>query len=171
MEQAPGTILILICDASVAINFLRVNRADLIVALPFDVTVTDVVRAEITRRHQSQLIEEFIARGQIHVTALTDIQDLQAAGRLRSSGLGDGESVSIVAAHVLGARLAMDDRRARNVAHRLYPSLQILNTEEIMVTLIRMGALSIEEADGIADDWRTSHRFALAIRSFADLVP
>ena len=48
--------------------------------------------------------------------------------------------------------------------------LIILRTQDIVVQIIRNGALTIEAADAICDDWANNHRFKLKIASFADLL-
>ena len=84
--------------------------------------------------------------------------------------LGLGESAAIAYACAHGYALAIDDRTAVKQARRLRPELMVLGTQDIMVQLIRDGAIELDEADRIKDAWATEHRFLLAIASFSELL-
>jgi predicted nucleic acid-binding protein len=161
---------LLIADSSVLINFLSIHRLELLTGLPYKLLITDVVREEIQRRHQSEQIDEAIASSRIEVVTFTEPGDLQMLGKLRSTGLGSGEAVSIVAAARLQAVLAIDDGKAIKTALKTYPGLQILTTRDIMVLNIQRGVLTIEQADAIKLEWATQYRFALKIESFRLLI-
>lgn len=161
---------LLLSDSSTLINFLRVGRKDLLTALPYRLLVTDVARREILERYQSEQLEEALILGEFSIVELVDLPDLQAAGQLEAQGLGAGEAFSIVAAYKLGATLGIDDRTARNVALRQYPSLVCVTTQDLVLSNIREGTLSVAEADALKELWRTRHRFALKLASFADLM-
>ncbi len=162
---------LLLSDSSTLINFLRIGRRDLLTRLPYRLLVTDVVRREISERYQSNELEKALAQGEFHEVSLSVHADLQAAAHLVGMGLGDGESVSIVAAHRDGALLAMDDRKAITAATRVYPTLSILTTSDIILRSIKEGALTVPEADAIKEEWRLHHRFALKLVSFQELLP
>ena len=69
-----------------------------------------------------------------------------------------------------GYVLAIDDRRAtREAAAR--SDLEIVRTQDLIVSMIDQNLLSIAEADAIKDDWEKRHRFRLTISSFAELLP
>jgi predicted nucleic acid-binding protein len=162
---------LLLSDSSVLINFLRIDRTDLLIAVATRRLVTDVVRQEIRVRYQSDRLEAAITRGEFEEVTLTDLADFQAAAKLQAAGLGAGESFSIVAAQKLGAALAIDDRKATGHAERAYPALRCLTTQDLMLKNIRMGTLHVAEADAIKEDWHLHHRFTLRIASFAELLP
>lgn len=42
----------------------------------------------------------------------------------------------------------------------LAPTLQMLDTQSVMLSMIRAGVLTVEEADAIKIDWETNHSFA-----------
>src|SRR5438093_1620649 len=109
---------LLLSDSSVLINFLRIDRTDLLTAVAARLLVTDVVRQEIQVRYQSDRLEAAIARGEFEEVTLTDLVDLQAAATFQAAGLGVWESFSIMAAQKLGAVLAIDDRKATGHARR-----------------------------------------------------
>ncbi len=161
---------LLLSDSSSLINFLRVGRRDLLTGLPYRLLVTDVVRREILERYQSEELEAGIASGEFSEVSIAEIPQQQAAARLVGQGLGAGESISIVAADALGAILALDDRKAIATARRVYPRLTCLTTQDLVLENIRQGTLTVEDADALKDEWRAHHRFALKIKSFADLL-
>ncbi|MEW6238150.1 MAG: hypothetical protein AB1656_22400 [Candidatus Omnitrophota bacterium] len=84
--------------------------------------------------------------------------------------LGKGESAAIAAAVARNGSVAMDDKTARRIARKMFPKLSLLDTQTLMVSLIRHGILDIDEADRIKNIWETQHRFTLKINSFKDLV-
>jgi hypothetical protein len=90
---------------------------------------------------------------------------------LSRQGIGSGECSAIAVAGTRGWSLALEDKRAGRVALSRFPSLQILKTQDLMVRLLREGVLSINDADGLLEDWRTNHRFRLKIASFKELLP
>jgi predicted nucleic acid-binding protein len=161
---------LLIADSSVLINSLSIRHLELLTGLPYKLPITDVVREEIQRRHQSEQIEEAVASGTLEVVTFSDPGELQMLGKLRSAGLGTGEAVSIVAAAKLQAILAIDDGKAIKTALKTYSQLQILTTPDIIVLNIKRGALTIEQADAIKQEWATQYRFALKIESFRLLI-
>ena len=66
--------------------------------------------------------------------------------------------------------LAIDDRRAtREAAAR--SDLEIVRTQDLIVSMIKQNLLSIAEADAIKGEWEQRHRFRLTISSFAELLP
>ena len=46
----------------------------------------------------------------------------------------------------------------------------LLNTEEVIVSMLRESLLTVEEADGIKFDWETKHRFKLMFGSFSEKI-
>ena len=56
-------------------------------------------------------------------------------------------------------------------ARRTDPTLRILTTQDLMVSMIHEDLLDIAEADRIKDDWALRHRFRLKLRSFREICP
>lgn len=166
----PTTVVI---DASVLINFLRVNRMDLIAGHSHDFVVTDHVAAEISSRYpdQRQRFASAINTGAIFQVSITNPREITVFGSLSEARrLGAGECSAIAMAVCRQHILAIDDRRATTQARRTDQTLQILNTQDLMVSMIGENLLNIPEADGIKNDWAVQHRFRLMIQSFRDLV-
>ena len=65
--------------------------------------------------------------------------------------------------------LAIDDRRATIQARHIDPTVRILTTQDLMVSMIDEGLLSIAQADTIKDELAARHRFRLKLDSFRNL--
>ncbi|MCC7142228.1 MAG: hypothetical protein IT349_09025 [Candidatus Eisenbacteria bacterium] len=164
----------LILDASVLINFLNVDRLEpLATALPFRLTVTQHVGLEIRTEYGEQLARFRHAMKAEWLTEMR-IDDLIVQAEIvkfaADARVGLGESSAIVLASRMSSPVAIDDNRAIRKGLELCPMLEVFRTEDLVVQLIRAGALTAQEADALKELWRTQHRFALKVRSFADLL-
>jgi len=165
---------IIVSDTSVLVNFLRIGRMDLIARYSHDFIVTDHVVAEITDYYADQQARFATAQaaGILQQVSITEPAEVALFGNLAASGrLGAGECSAIALATHQGHILAIDDRRASSHARRLCSHLQILTTQDLMVSMIGENLLDVPQADAIKDEWANNHRFRLAIQSFADLIP
>jgi predicted nucleic acid-binding protein len=168
---------IVVADTSVLINFLRIDRMDLIAAHPASFIATDHVATEITDTYPEQQARYAAALNAAQITEqrIDDPAELEIFLRLAAKGrLGAGERAAIAVALNRGCALAIDDsraiRRALQEAALGENALSILRTQDIVVELIRKGVVSVEAADAIHVDWATNHRFKLKIVSFQDLL-
>jgi len=161
-------------DTSVLINFLAIDRVDLLADHPqYKFSVTEHVRGEITTHYEDQFnrLENALEENLIEETRIESIEELALFAQLVSNPrLGLGECAAIAAAVKRDQALAIDDKAARNVALEIAPGLMLLDTQEIMVALIRGGRLPLGEADRIKDSWAAEHSFRLRIASFGDIV-
>lgn len=168
----PPSVL-LVTDTSVMVNFLRINRMDLIRDVSPRFLITDHAAKEISEVYAEQLarFEAALVDGCCEVCRVEEEAELELFRQLTAtSRLGIGESATIAHALSIGAGLAIDDRRAVNEARLLGDHLVIVGTAELTVQMIREGLLSVPDADAIKDDWATNHRFKLKIRTFGDLI-
>ena len=159
---------ILVSDASVLINFLRIDRMDLIAAVSCEFMVTDHVADEISEVYPEQHVryQAALDRGAVAQVSLTDPDELELFAMLAaSSRLRKGECSAIACA------LAIDDRRATREAAVARLDLEIVRTQDLIVSMIKQNLLSIAEADAIKGEWEQMHRFRLTISSFAELLP
>ncbi len=168
---------IVVADTSVLVNFLRINRMDLIGAHPATFIATDHVVGEIADTYPEQQTRYAVALNAAQITEqrIDDPAELEIFLRLAAKGrLGAGERAAIAVALNRGCALAIDDsraiRRALQEAALGENALSILRTQDIVVELIRKGVVSVEAADAIHVDWATNHRFKLKIVSFQDLL-
>ncbi len=92
---------IIVTDASVLMNFLRIDRMDLIADHSHRFVVTDHVAAEISDRYpeQQQQFGKAARRGTVSQTSIASPEELSLFGSLSASGrLGAGECSAIAMA-------------------------------------------------------------------------
>ncbi len=171
MTSTSSTVIA--ADASVLINFLRVDRMDLIARHSHRCIVTDHVVAEVTDFYSNQRtrLDAALQAGALQQVGIDDRREVALFGALTASGrLGAGECSAIALAVCREYTLAIDDRRATKQAREVAPELRILTTQDLVVTMIRDGLLSVAEADKIKDAWENRHRFRLPVESFSDVI-
>lgn len=164
MEQPP----LLIADSSTLLNFLVVERMNLMLELGYSLHIVDAVVHEI--KSEKALLDQLIAEGSITRVVLQGPQITEAVASFTSCGLGAGEALSYAAAVELGCAIAIDDRRAVKRAAPTAGHLQVLTTSDIVVTALKEGRIEIEEAEALKASWERNHRFRLQFESFAALL-
>lgn len=173
MTAADASLPTVVLDASVLINFLAIDRADLLRAHRSRFVVTTHVRGEIAAHYPEQ-VERLRAAFDAGTLSEIDVDgppELETFGRLSETGrLGSGECSAIACAHHRGFVLAIDDRQARKQCARLNPELRLTDTPTLVLDLIRAAHLTIAQADAMLDAWATSHRFRLPFTSFKDAL-
>jgi predicted nucleic acid-binding protein len=164
-----------IIDSSKLVNFLKIDRADLLASHPgYRFIVVDAVRNEVTKYYPAQVarLEAAFAAGQLfsdQPAAATSIAELAAFAAMASIKIGVGERAAIAAAKTRGLPLAMDDERAWK---RAASGLSRLDTMSVMVALIKAGVVDVGAADAIKSDWESNHKFIKKhFSSFAELIP
>lgn len=168
-----GQDVVVITDTSVLVNFLCIDRMDLIARHSHRFMITGHVMEEITDHYPEQQarLNAALAEGTLEVVTVSGDAALDLFRILCERGrLGAGESAAIACAIANDYAIAIDDRAAATHARQLKADLVVLGTQEIMVHLIRLGAIDLTEADGVKDTWAEQHRFRLAIGSFAELL-
>ncbi len=164
---------IIVTDASVLINFLRIDRIVLLAHHSHAFLATDHVAAEITDLYtdQQKRFAAALAAGTIAETRVTMMEELRLFGSMFATGrLGAGECSAIALAVHRRFILAIDDRIATKHARRVDATLRILTTQDLVASMIGQGLLSIAEADRTKQEWATRHRFRLKLTSFKDVV-
>ena len=164
---------IIVTDASVLINFLRIGRTDLLAGHSHDFIATDHVAAEITDRYpdQQHRFAAALTAGAISETRVTTPEEIRLFGSMFAAGrLGAGECSAIALAVSRRYILAIDDRLATTHARSADATLRILATQDLVVSMIREGLLHFAEADRIKQEWATRHRFRLKLDSFQSLI-
>jgi len=136
--------------------------------------LTEHVIDEITEAYPEQLeLLRAALRDEIFRTVrIDDVAELAEIAAFRSgkAQLGFGECSAIVIAAGRGFAVACNDRVAISHARQMFPSLQILKTEDLIGHLIKANILSITAADAIKETWERQHRFRIKCQSFADLL-
>ena len=168
MERHPTPIVL---DASILLNFVKVGRIDLLGELGSRVVLLDQVHAEVIRPAQSQVVTEAIAAGIMDLESVTDITEVTLFADLRAGGqLGAGECAVLAVALNRNWVAGLQDKRARAEGKRCSSALRLCGTEDLMVTLLRSGAVTLAAADQLLVEWATQHRFRLKIASFSELL-
>jgi predicted nucleic acid-binding protein len=164
-----------IIDSSTLVNFLKIDRADLLASHPdYRFIVVDAVRAEVTKHNAAQVtrLEAALAAAQLfpdQPAEATSLAELAAYAAMASVKIGVGERAAIAAARTRGLPLAMDDERAWK---RAGAGIMRLDTVSVMVALIKAGVIDVAAADAIKADWEANHKFIKKhFSSFADLIP
>jgi predicted nucleic acid-binding protein len=171
MAQVSSAIVV--TDTSVLVNFLRIDRTDLLGRHSRDYVVTDHVAAELTDHYPDQQTRyaDAVAAGEVRELTVTAPDSVELFGRLSASGrIGAGECSAIALAVTRHLVLAIDDRRAIKEALRFERDLKILKTQDLMVSMIRESLLELHEADAIKKVWAERHRFRLSFGSFSELL-
>lgn len=166
---------IVVADTSVLVNFLRIDRMDLIGTHPDSFIATDHVAAEITEPDQQSRYSTALSAGHLVEQRVDDPVEMEMFLRLSRGGrLGAGERSAIAVALNRNYRLAIQDNRAiRRAIQEAGVSgnpIPIVRTQDIVVELIRGHALTVEMADAMLVDWANNHRFKLKISSFQELL-
>jgi hypothetical protein len=171
--NSEGQDVVVITDTSVLVNFLCIDRMDLIARHSHRFMITGHVMEEITDHYPQQQarLNAALAEGTLEVVAVSADAELDIFRTLSETGrLGAGESAAIACAIANNYEIAIDDRAATNQARQLMPDLVVLGTQDIIVDLIRSGQLEVADADQIKAIWADQHRFRLAIVSFGELL-
>jgi predicted nucleic acid-binding protein len=164
---------ILIIDTSVLINFLNINRIDLLSHYPGEFLITEHVVDEVITAYpvQVNLLYSSIADGIISVVSVNETIELEIFNKLLNEHrLGQGECSAIACAINRKFYLAIDDVTARKKAAKESHELIMINTQDIIITLIQSQVLTVAEADLIKIRWENEFRFALKIKSFSELM-
>jgi predicted nucleic acid-binding protein len=157
-------------DASTLINFLRIDRLDLLTECWTKLSIVEEVLSEIVDSDQLAILQKALDAESINIYRVTDLNDIELGTTLYDKhGLGRGEAFSFVAAKREKATLAIDDGRAIKQASRHVPGVPILKTPDMVVRAIRLSRLTISEADAIKSEWAVKYRFRLAFESFSEL--
>ena len=164
-----------IIDASVLLNFLKIDRIDLLAKHPaYRFIVVDLVKNEVTNRGQAVRLEAALLSGELLPDGppeSIDPAELATFAAMSSLKIGNGDKAVIAAAKVRGLVLAMDDERAWKRAAAFCVGIPREETVSIMVSLIRAGVLSVAEADAIKADWEANHSFTKkTFKSFGEIV-
>jgi predicted nucleic acid-binding protein len=168
-RDAEGRRLVIV-DASFLINFLAVDRMDIVGKLPgLRFHLVNHVRAEVRHDDQRARLGVALAGGMMTEIEVTDPGEVRLYGQFRRF-LGDGESASLAVA--VGRRwvIAADEkgRFRREVFARLGDSY-LLNTLGALLIAIRAGVITVAEAEALRTQLR-AHRFEMDPIPFDELL-
>src|SRR5580692_11549459 len=138
--------MLLIADTSVLINFLNVDRMNLIGRHDPRCAVTEHVLEEVDGSYpgQREVFQAALRDGHLDLISVTDDAEIELFASLQRDGrLGSGECSAIAVALQRGYALAIDDRlAAREALARASAkniTLNVYGTRDIIVRLIQAG--------------------------------
>lgn len=157
-------------DTCILLNLLRVNRLDLLALLPpYIFCAPPEVIAEVEYPDQRQAVEDAIQRKWLHITRLEDPTELETYTKANEL-LGSGESACLALAIRRNWVLATDDTKGAKWRKMIsVPGIQVLNTPGIILLAIRVGQLTVEQADAIKATLE-QYRFKMGFDSFRELL-
>jgi predicted nucleic acid-binding protein len=140
-------------DTSLVLNFLRIDRMDILGALPgFRFCVLNHVIEEVTQEPHEARLQAALAQGHVVEFELTDLNAIADYDSLREN-LGDGEAATIAAARHEQWIVGMDEKgRAKSEAIARVGDQNLLNTPGVLVHAVRVGLLTLEEAEQLRLD-------------------
>jgi len=140
-------------DTSLLLNFLRIDRTDILGGLPgFRFHVLNHVVNEVTQEPEASRLQTALAQGHVVEFELTHLDAIADYDTLRLN-LGDGEAATIAAAAHLRWIVGMDEKgRAKREAADRVGDQNLLNTPGILVHAVRVGLLTLGEAEQIRLD-------------------
>lgn len=158
-------------DASVLINFLIIERCDLLGALPrHQFHVLGRVQAEVTRSRQREVLSEALTAELVKTAPPPRPTELLLARR-HEQVMGRGEAACLAAAECRDWLFACDElRRVRRIAVERIGDGRIVTTAGILVRAVRARIITIPEADEIKSVLE-KNRFRMDFESFADCLP
>ena len=169
MRQKSPTPIVL--DASVLLNFVKIGRIELLGQLGTSVVLLDQVLDEVIRPEQREAVEGAVKAGILDLQSVRNPVEVALFASLRADGrLGAGECAVLAVALTRNWGAGLQDRRARVEGQRRREELALCQTEDLVLTLIQSGHLTLEEADGFLVEWAAKHRFKSRLTSFRDLM-
>jgi predicted nucleic acid-binding protein len=171
MERAPDGRVFVVTDTCILINFMQVERLDLLCQhKDYRIVITEHVRSEIADQQQAVDLASAVSAGEIEETSVTDPTELALFATLNAI-LGRGESAAIAVAATRGWVIATDEKgRTRREIERRLGKERLLTTPGLLLKCILNGTLTVAEADDIKDKL-AAQRFAMNFASFAELLP
>ena len=162
--------IVVITDANVLINFLRIGQLPLLGKLDaYRFLVPEEVVAEITDPVQRDALAAAIVAGHLGQIVVDTMEALALFAELRDV-MGRGEAACLALAASAGCHIASDEKkRFRRRAIELIGEARIVRTESILVEAIRQGRISIAEADGFKAVLEAS-RYSMSFGSFSELL-
>ena len=164
---------IIVSDTSVLLNFLKIDRLDLLERCSDEFFITEHVEAEISEFYPQQFrrFQKAMEEKLFHKIDLEQPTELDLFAEFsRKQLLGRGESSAIAVAICRNFGLGIDDVKAIKSARMIRPDLPIFRTQDLMISMLQQQILDASEADKILETWATEHRFKLKITSFREIL-
>ena len=170
MERGDDGRLLVVADASFLINFLVLDRMDILGGLSlFRFHVVNHVSAEIQYEEQRRRLRVATESGVVREIEITEPGEILRYDEFRRF-LGDGESASLAVAVSRRWVIAADEKgRFRRELFARLGENYLLDTAGALVTAIRAGAITTAQAEIVRARLR-ENRFEMDPRPFDELV-
>lgn len=152
----------IICDTAIIVNFLKINRIDLLSRSSHTFLVSEHVHREIRIDYPAQLkrFQKALKKSAIRKIHVEDSEEFDLFVALIETGkLSVCECATLAAAAYRGYSLAMDDGQATLQAELLMEPNRILRTENIVAALINENLLTDASGDQLLEAWATNLSF------------
>ncbi|MFQ5852292.1 MAG: hypothetical protein ACE5JU_17135 [Candidatus Binatia bacterium] len=161
MQRDPDGRLLVVTESSFLINFLAIDRMDILGGLgQFKFHVVDHVTAEIRYPDQQARLRAALAAGIVSEFEITDPVEILLYDELRKV-LGDGESASLAVAVSRRWIIAADEKgRFRKELFERIGEDYLLDTPGALLAAIKSRVISISEAEELREALRR-HRFEM----------
>jgi predicted nucleic acid-binding protein len=168
-RDAHGRLLV-VADSSFLINFLVLDRVDLLSGLPrFHFHMVNHVTAEIRYEDQRARLQSAVESGVVTEIEVIDPDEILLYDEFRRF-LGDGESSSLAVAISRRWVIAADEKgRFRRELFARLGEDYLLNTLGALVTAIKAGVITVKEAEALREQLR-ANRFEMDSTPFDDLL-
>ena len=156
-------------DTSLLLNFLRIDRTDVLGSLPaFRFRVVNHVVSEVAQEPHAARLQVALERAHVVEFELADLVAIADYNTLRLN-LGEVEAATIEAAGQLGCVVGIDEKgRARREAVARVGNQNLINTPGVLVHAVRVGLLALKEAEQLRLDL-AAQRYRIKSR-IADLL-
>ena len=171
MEQTSEGRILVVADTSFLVNFLTLDRMDILRSLRiYAFHVPNHVVAEVEYAEQLGRLEAAIAEGTVTELEIVHPAEIALYDELRRF-LGDGEAACLAVAATRRWVMATDEkcRLRREIFERLGEEY-LLNTPGAIVAALRVGILTVPEAEAIREEL-ARHRFVMTdVPPFEELL-
>ena len=169
MERDAEGRLLVVADSSFLINFLAVDRMDILSRLPqFRFHVVNHVVAEIRYESQRARLQAATEDGGVHEIEITDPAEILLYDEFRKF-LGDGEAASLAVAVTRQWVIAADEKgRVRQLFSRLGED-HLLDTLGALLTAIRADVITVAHAEALRTQLQ-EHRVQMDPTPFEELL-
>ena len=172
MERTDDGRLLVITDANILINFMKIGRLNLLRQLRiYAFRIPEEVYQEISYPSQRAELDRALEEGWLKKIQITALDEINAYAQYRRQ-MDDGEAACLAVSVSRRWVIACDEQKKRLIHREVRRKLgtgYLLNTPGILVRAIREGYLTVGEADQIKEDL-AHNRFVMNIESFRELL-
>lgn len=166
---------LIVSDACVFINLLKLRRLDLLLSIEgFIPVTTKLVIEEITDSVQAHSVDETMKAGRIEVVDPNSEEAIKFYIKLRDDGLGKGEASCLAYCTITSYTVLACDEKARcflRAVEKLGLEDRIVTTRDLVNLAVHEGRLSLNEANTLLADLRTRFRFSSADLQTGEPLP